>query len=98
MSDYSTARYYAISGIGYGKGHTPEEAVENYYEIQQRNFRHLHRTKPGRIKALKVDAPPTVFHAPEGVNGFILDSVVRWQMTDGTVVPASDDQRVDVPA
>ena len=89
MKDYSDARYYAISSIGYGKGFTPEEAEENYLAQQARNFSHLHRTMKGRIAKGREMAPPAIFKAPADATGFILDGAVRW------TIPTEGGQRLE---
>lgn len=82
MKDYGDAQFYAISGIGYGKGFTAEEAEENYYAQQARSFRHLHRTVKGRIAKIKEMAPPSIFKAPADATGFVFDGSVRWTVTE----------------
>lgn len=80
--DYSKALFYAISGLGYGKGFTPEEAVENYVTTQLRNYpakSTIYKTRPKWQEALRTgDAKAVVWEAPEGTVGFVLDSRVRW--------------------
>lgn len=99
MTDYTDARFYAISAIGYGKGFTAEEASENYYDVQARNFSYLHRTIKGRIMKLKETAPPTVFEAPADAESFVTDgSQVMWNLADGSRALATSDQIIGVPA
>lgn len=98
MTDYSDARFYAISGIGYGKGFTAEEAVENYVKIQLRNHPAKNTVFGTRAKweaALRTgEAKPQVWHAPEGATGFILDSRIHWTMKDGSHVTATEEHLV----
>lgn len=92
MTNYTNARFYAISTIGWGKGFTPEEAVKNYYDEQAQNFPRLHRTIKGRIAKLKESAPPTVFEAPVDAEGFATDGhQVFWDLVDGSRVPVTSD-------
>lgn len=86
MKDYTGARFYAITGIGYGKGFTAEEAVENYIATQCRNF------KASREEVL-AESWGRIWQAPEGTIGFVLDSSVQWEV-GGEYVAATPDQRV----
>lgn len=92
MKDYSDARFYAISGIGYGKGFTPEEAQENYVATQLRNYparSTVYGTRKKWQEALTTgDAKAIVWEAPEGTTGFVLDGRVRWQDADGKYTDA----------
>lgn len=99
MPDYSEARFYAISRIGYGKGFTADEAIENYVRIQLRNYpprTTVFKTKAKWEAALRTgEAKPTLFHAPEGAVGFVLDyTTVRWHMSDDTYQDVTADERV----
>lgn len=82
MTDYSNAPFWAISGIGYGKGFTPEEAVENYVKTQLRNYSAkstIYKTRPKWEAALRTgDAKPQVWRSPEGFTGFTLGSGLQW--------------------
>lgn len=40
-TDYSDARFWAISGLGYGKGYSVEEAVINHDEWVGRDFKKM---------------------------------------------------------
>ena len=97
MTDYSDASFFAISTIGYGRGFTPDEAVSNYYDTQVSNFAHLHRLRAKRREIIAEAAPPTVWEAPEGTEGFTTDgSRVFWLRADGSQVPVESDP-IDVP-
>lgn len=86
MTDYATAPYWAITGLGYGKGFTPEEAVENYLRIQMRNWQ--------QSREAILDAGwGRVWKAPEGTTGFVADGEIRWEI-DGEYVKAEQDQIV----
>lgn len=97
MKDYSKSRFYAISGIGYGKGDTPEEAVDNYVATQLRNHpakNTVFKTKPKWEAALRSgDAKGIVWEAPEGTVGFVLDGRVRWEDAEGNYTNANVSQR-----
>lgn len=98
MTDYTHARFYAISTIGYGRGRTAEEAVENYYDYLQADLSFLAASKAGRVAKLQSDYEPTVFEAPAAATGFTLVGMhVKWNTPDG-LVPATDDQKVSTPA
>lgn len=80
--DYSEARYWAISGMGYGKGFTPEEAVENYVVTQMRNYRvkdTVFKTKKEFETALRTgEVRPAMFRSPEGYTGFQMGMGSQW--------------------
>lgn len=71
---YETARFFAISAIGYGRGFTEEEALENYVKIQLQSIpvkSTIFKTKRQWEAALRTgDARPQIWQAPEGWNGF----------------------------
>jgi hypothetical protein len=96
MTDYTTARYYAISSIGYGKGFSAEEAIENYVAIQRRN----HHWKTTVFKSSKAweealrtgEAKAKVWQAPEGTTGFEYGfGGLRWVKGD-EYVPAQESE------
>jgi hypothetical protein len=71
MKDYSNSRFWAISGLGYGKGDDVAEAVQNHDEIQGQNW--------GENLTVPVaEIPLTVWEAPEWSNGFVSDGSIRW--------------------
>lgn len=84
IRNYSNARYFAISSIGYGKGFSEEEALENYVKSQLRNipFEHtIFETKKEWEAALRSGmAQAQVWLAPEGWTGFTLAfDGLRWK-------------------
>lgn len=90
----TTETFWAISAVGYGRGESQAEALTNYYEIVQRDFKHLARTRPQRIERIRRDAPPTLFRSPDGATGFVLDTGVRWTFPDGTMVEAREEDLI----
>lgn len=99
QKDYSNSRFFAISGIGYGKGDTAEEAVENYVKTQLRNYdakTTVYKTKSRWEEALRTgDAAAQVFHAPEGATGFTLGFAgLQWKMSGDRFVDAKDEERL----
>jgi hypothetical protein len=83
MSDTTdTARFWAISGLGWGKGNTPGEAIENYVEAQLRNWpakSTVYKTPMKWAKALRTgEAKPDVWLAPEGTTGFVSGMGSHW--------------------
>lgn len=99
MKDYNGAPYWAISGVGYGRGFTAEEAVENYVAIQLRNYpasTTIFKTKPKWEAALRDgEAKAEVWKAPEGTTGFVVDHRgLQWYDADATYTPATEDQLV----
>lgn len=82
MKDYSTARFWAISSIGYGKGFDAAEALENYVKTQLRNHpasTTVFKTKAKWEEALRTgEAKPTLFQAPEGYTGFVIGMGSHW--------------------
>lgn len=87
MTDYTTALFWAISGIGYGKGFTAEEAEANYVTAQLRNYRAkdtIYGTGPKFRAALESgDLRPSIWQAPEGTTGFFSDGQIHWTRGDG---------------
>lgn len=94
-----TPRYWAISGMGYGKGNTPGEAIENYVATQKRNLpakSTVFKTPKAWDEALRTGAAKAdVWHAPEGTVGFVLDPSLKWETADGTYVAATRDQKME---
>lgn len=99
MKDYSNSRYFAISGIGYGKGDSPVEAIENYVASQLRNIpasRTIFGTKKAWEAALRNDpaASARVWRAPLGATGFVLGyDGLQWEL-GGRYVPAKTDHEL----
>jgi hypothetical protein len=105
MTDYSTARYWAISSIGYGKGFDAEEAVRNYVATQLRNYpasTTVFKTRKAWTAALTDgEAAPQVWLAPEGWTGFVLGMGSHWtREVDGKTEHRrfEAEDRVDVEA
>lgn len=96
--DYSNSRYFAISGIGYGKGDSPVEAIENYVETQLRNIRAkdtIFGTKAKLEEGLRTgNFQAIVWKAPEDATGFVLGMGLQWEMSDGRYVPAVEDDQL----
>lgn len=95
MTDYTGARFWAISGLGYGKGFSEEEAKENYVQIQLRNWTRMGYSGPSKDleDALRNgELRPVTFKSPEGVDGFISDGSVYWttEGSDELPVKATD--------
>ena len=69
--------YYAISGIGWGQGETPEQAVTNYVATQLRNYdakQTIYKTRPKWKTALTDGAAKAdVWLAPDEADGFVID-------------------------
>ena len=98
-TDYTGARYYAISGLGYGKGFSPEEAVQNYVATQMRNHKAAntqYKTKAKFEVGLREgEMKAKVWHAPEGTAGFVIDHTgLNWYDDDGKYTPATAGDRV----
>lgn len=90
--------FYAIcQSVGWGRGDTAEAAKQTYYEVQQFNFKHLHRTKAGRLKWLTENAPPVVFEAPAWAEGFVSDGRILWTADGHATEEASADQVIENP-
>lgn len=87
MTDYTEARYWAISSIGYGKGFTAHEALDNYVAIQARNHpasTTVFKTKPKWEEALRSgEAAPEIWRAPEGFTGFVMGMGAHWTREEG---------------
>lgn len=100
MTDYTAARFYAISQIGYGKGFTAEEALENYVQHQLPRWKDtIFKTKKQWEEALRTGgAKAEVWKAPEGTVGFVLSyDGIFWKMPEGSPkksVAAKPEQRV----
>ena len=79
--------FYAITGLGWGTGETPDEALETYLRIQRRNFPHL--TDEDLDEAWGF-----VWDSPEGAKGFFMDSALWWTFEDREPEQAQPEQRV----
>lgn len=79
--------YYAITGLGWGRGDTPVEAEQTYLRIQRQNFRSL-------TDEDLAEAWGFVWQAPEGATGFVMDFQIYWQFEDRDPEVATPDQRV----
>lgn len=94
----NTPRYWAISGLGYGKGNTPGEAIENYVAAQKRNLpakSTIYGTPKKWDEALRTgEAKADVWRAPDGATGFVLDPSLKWEI-DGKYVSATRDQKME---
>lgn len=98
--DYSNARFYAISSIGYGKGFTAEEAVENYVKTQLRNHdwrNTIFQSRKDWEEALRTgEAKAQVWAAPREAEGFVLAyDGLHWKVGNRHV-PAKAEQRVEL--
>lgn len=84
-TDYSTARFFAIGGIGYGKGFTVDEARDNYVAIQRSNFPHIDAAEltDGNLR-------PVLWQAPEGVTGFFTDGGAPYWTQEGEKARQAD--------
>jgi hypothetical protein len=72
--------YYAISGLGWGRGDTIEAAHRNYVKWKA---------------ALETgDAKPDIWLAPEGTKGFIYDGKLQWYDADDNYTDATAEERV----
>lgn len=82
--------FYAITGLGWGTGDTPEKAVATYRRIQERNYPDM------LIEGWFDQAWGFVWDAPEGTTGFYDDgfSGLHWQFDDNTTRKATAEQRV----
>ena len=78
MENYTDSRYWALSGMGWGRGFTPEEAIENYVATQLQNFaaeQTIFKTTENFEAALRGQGSekslrPNLWKAPPGVSGF----------------------------
>lgn len=97
-TDYSTARFYAITGIGYGKGFDAQEASRNYVNTQLRNVpaeQTVFKTRAKFRAALVTgELKPEVYYAPDGASGFRLGSDFVWTFDDGHTEPVSAEHKV----
>lgn len=81
--------FYTITGLGWGKGETPDEAETNYRNIQKRNFPHLTDEDLDDVWGF-------TWKPPAGTEGFSMDlsGHLRWRLEDDTLVPSEKSQRV----
>lgn len=89
--DYTDARFYAISAMGYGKGYDAQEARANYVTAQLANFpaeQTVFETRP-RFRAALTDGElkPQVYEAPEGATGFVMGADFVWTFADRHTEP-----------
>jgi len=74
--------YFAITGIGWGRGETVDEAKAKYLAAQRRNFPSITDEELDEVWGF-------VWEAPEGATGFYIDLAdlgVRWVDDDGNQV------------
>ena len=95
MTETTTRDYWAITGLGWGRGATAEEAVANYRKAMKRDY--------PKVNQYDLDeAWGWVWLEPEEATGYWMDSELWWKMEGGTVQKAEDSQRVhtigNVPA
>lgn len=84
--DYTDARYWAIGGIGYGRGFTAQEALDNYVSVQLRNWKGHTRITEDRLR--DGELKPKVYLAPEGVQGFVIDHEgMKWEFGNDEYSP-----------
>ena len=96
-------RFYALSGLGYGRANTPGEAIENYVEAQMRSLpaaSTIYGTPKKWEKALRTgDAKAQVWLVPEGTVGHVQGSGLQWisEGPDGENIytPARGSERLD---
>lgn len=67
----NTPRFYAITGLGWGRGDTAQEAIDNYLRVVRKNFPHLSDEERDEVWGF-------VWEAPEGTTGFFIDNRVHW--------------------
>lgn len=73
--------YYALTGIGWGRGSTPSEAVENYLSAQRRNFPHLSEDELQEVWGFVWQAPAGTtgfYDSPRGMTWVVDDGVREW--------------------
>lgn len=107
MTDYTNARFYAISNAGYGKGHTAVEAAVNYIESVTRDIKIKQTVFKDRTEMVEyfTNGPGAaiVWEAPEGTVGFVLGSVPghgivpQWEGKDGKYTVSSESQVIHNP-
>ena len=101
MSALSTddANVYAISSIGWGKGFTQDEAIEQYVKMQLSAYpakQTVFKTRKAFEEDLRNGSlKPQLFNAPEGTTGFVLDGPtgLHWRIGDN-LEPAKEEERI----
>lgn len=100
--DQQAGTYWALSGLGWGRGETPQEAVDNYVEAQMRNYPAKHtvfKTRPKFKAALTTgEVKPEVWKAPEGYDGFVTGMGAFWTADDKPNLPFAAEHQVDMAA
>lgn len=91
--------YFAISSIGWGKGFTPEDAVNVYVTTQLRNHpakNTVFGTKKKWEQALREgEAKPDVWLPPAGTTGFVIDDRgLHWLDEGDNYTPAELEHKV----
>lgn len=85
--------YYAISPIGWGKGHSPAEAHEAHvtYAIEARPS--WVEPKEWLQRLLAHDSQPTIYRAPKEATGFhFRGSTVCWSKDGEPLRPCEEDE------
>ena len=86
--ELKTNDYWAITGIGWGQGSTPDEAERNYRSAQRGNY-------PNVPEAELDEFAGTVWKAPAGATGFYdTPSGWWWRMGEDDGVKFQMDEKV----
>lgn len=98
-----TSIFYAISSIGWGRGATIDEAVDNYVKTQLRNYSASSTVFKTRAKweaALRSgEASADVWKAPNGVHGFVVDHKgLHWTNVSGTIESDAEVEQLVKPS
>lgn len=90
--------YYAISGIGYGMGSTPADAIETYFAYGRAARPSWMGKREWDKRLTDPDNAPSVFLAPPGATGFRLSggTTVCWTNDRGERWLVSEEDRVRV--
>lgn len=81
--DYTNARYWAISTLGYGKGFSVEEAVANHDEWVGRDYAESLKVPIGSVAL-------TVWESGDDVDGFA--GTTYWTSGGATVSEFAEDE------
>jgi hypothetical protein len=71
MDIMENCRLWAVSGLGWGRGETVEEAVRNHDEIVGRDW--------GKMLSVPInEVGLAVWECPDWATGFVTDGSLRW--------------------
>lgn len=88
--------YYAINSLGWGRGDSPDDARDAYYESVLRDVPSWTNAADWSEFVRRFDNRPTVFLAPDEARGFVINggSTILWTGEDDEFIRRASDEDV----